>query len=77
LGSSNRAGEIVLLDFPYTNAKGSKVRPAVILYDVDLDEQGRLIGVEILYATQKYSLSDIFNLSTQNLILDDEMALSA
>lgn len=33
MGSSNRVGEIVLLDFPYTNAKGSKVRPALILFD--------------------------------------------
>jgi CDP-6-deoxy-D-xylo-4-hexulose-3-dehydrase len=33
LDSSSRTGEIVLLDFPYTNARGSKVRPAVILYD--------------------------------------------
>jgi uncharacterized protein YuzE len=45
--------------------------------NVDLDEQGRLIGVEILDATKKYALSDIFNLSTHNLILEDELAVSA
>jgi len=33
LVSSNRSGEIVLLDFPYTNARGSKVKPAVIIFD--------------------------------------------
>ena len=33
MGLNNRSGEIVLLEFPYTNAAGSKVRPAVILYD--------------------------------------------
>ena len=45
--------------------------------NVDLDKDGRLVGVEILDATKKYSLSDIFNLSTQHLVLEDEMALSA
>ena len=37
---------------------------------VDLDEEGNLIGIEVLDATQRYSLSDIFNISTENLILD-------
>lgn len=31
--SNSRTGEIILIDFPYTNAKGSKVRPAVIVFD--------------------------------------------
>ncbi len=38
--------------------------------NVDLDEEGRLIGVEVLSAVKRYSLSDIFNLSTENLILE-------
>lgn len=38
--------------------------------NIDLDEEGRLIGLEVLDATEKYSLSDIFNLSTENLILE-------
>ena len=33
MDSNNRVGEIVLLSFPYTNAQGSKVRPAVIISD--------------------------------------------
>lgn len=44
---------------------------------IDLDDQGRLIGVEILDATKNYALSDIFNLSTHNLILEDELSVSA
>jgi hypothetical protein len=28
---NTRVGEIVLLDFPYTNQTGAKVRPAVII----------------------------------------------
>ena len=39
--------------------------------NVDLDEEGKLIGVEVLDTTQHYSLSDIFNISTENLIFDE------
>ena len=38
--------------------------------NIDLDDEGRLIGLEILDATQRYSKSDIFNLSTENLIVE-------
>jgi len=41
---------------------------------VDLDEKGNLIGLEVLDATQRYSLADIFNISTENLILDKGLA---
>jgi uncharacterized protein YuzE len=40
---------------------------------VDLDNEGKLIEIEVLNATQRYSLSDIFNISTENLILDEEL----
>ena len=33
----------------------------------------RLIGIEVLDATQHYSLSDIFNLQTENLVLDQSL----
>ena len=39
--------------------------------NVDLDEEGKLIGVEVLDATQRYPLSDIFNISTEKLIFDE------
>ena len=42
--------------------------------NLDLDEDGKLIGLEILDATEKYSLADIFNVATENLILEREMA---
>ena len=42
--------------------------------NLDLDEEGKLIGVEVLDATQRYSLADIFNISTENLILEKEPA---
>ena len=39
--------------------------------NVDFDSDGRLIVLEVLSATKSYSLSDIFNLSTENLILEN------
>lgn len=36
---------------------------------VDFDENGRVIGFEILDATDRYSQADIFNLATENLTL--------
>ena len=41
--------------------------------NLDLDEDGKLIGLEVLDATTKYSLSDIFNVATENLILEKEI----
>jgi len=38
--------------------------------NLDFDEEGRLIGLEVLDAVKRYSLSDIFNLSTENLVFD-------
>jgi uncharacterized protein YuzE len=35
--------------------------------NIDLDDGGKLIGLEILDATEKYALSDLFNISTENL----------
>jgi len=40
--------------------------------NLDIDDEGKLIGLEVLDATRKYSLSDIFNISTENLVLDKE-----
>jgi uncharacterized protein YuzE len=40
--------------------------------NLDLDEEGKLIGLEVLDATQRYSLADIFNISTENLIFEKE-----
>ncbi len=39
--------------------------------NLDLDENGKLIGLEVLDATERYSLADIFNISTENLILGE------
>ena len=39
--------------------------------NIDFDHNGRLVGIEVLDATERYELSDIFNISTENLILED------
>ena len=39
--------------------------------NLDFDADGKLIGLEILDATERYSPSDIFNLSTENLVLNE------
>jgi uncharacterized protein YuzE len=38
--------------------------------NLDFDAEGRLIGLEVLGATERYSSRDIFNFSTENLILE-------
>lgn len=39
--------------------------------NIDIDEQGKLIGLEVLDAVDRYSLSDIFDLKMENLFIDD------
>jgi len=38
--------------------------------NLDLDKKGKLIGLEVLDATERYSLADVFNVSTENLVLE-------
>ncbi|MBI2471811.1 MAG: DUF2283 domain-containing protein [Planctomycetes bacterium] len=39
--------------------------------NLDLDDVGNIIGLEIIGATERYNLKDIFNISTENLILEE------
>jgi uncharacterized protein YuzE len=39
--------------------------------NIDLDAEGKIIGLEIIGATERYSKEDIFNLATENLILTE------
>lgn len=41
---------------------------------VDFDEAGKVIGFEILDATDRYSQADILNLATENLLLGGPVA---
>jgi uncharacterized protein YuzE len=45
--------------------------------NLDLDEEGKLIGLEVLDATERYNLSDIFNIATENLILEEKLMKQA
>jgi hypothetical protein len=37
----------------------------------EVAEDEKVIGLEIIGATERYKLEDIFNLSTENLILEE------
>ena len=39
--------------------------------NLDIDEEGKLIGLEIIGATERYNQKDIFNIATENLILEE------
>ena len=41
--------------------------------NLDLDKKGRLIGLEVLDVTERCSLADVFNFSTENLILEKKL----
>ena len=38
--------------------------------NIDFDERGKVVGIEIVGATERYNLEDIFNITTKNLILE-------
>jgi uncharacterized protein YuzE len=40
--------------------------------NIDLDEDGKLIGLEVLDATDRYAVTDLFNISTENLNLENK-----
>ena len=40
--------------------------------NLDFDNSGKVIGLEIIGATERYGLKDIFNVSTENLILESQ-----
>jgi len=54
--NNNRIGEIVLLDFPYTNLKGSKLRPALIVGVSDV--QNDFLVAFVTSEVDNYSWSD-------------------
>jgi len=38
--------------------------------NIDFDKSGKVIGIEIVGATEQYNFEDIFNITTKNLILE-------
>ena len=58
------------VDALYVRLQEKSVAKTVEVYEgvnVDFGDGGKLIGLEILDATERYALSDIFNISTENL----------
>jgi uncharacterized protein YuzE len=41
--------------------------------NIDFDKTGKLIGLEVLDATESYALTDIFNISTKNLFPKEKL----
>lgn len=39
--------------------------------NLDIDNEGKIIGLEIIGATERYGQKDIFNISMENLILEE------
>ena len=38
--------------------------------NIDLDEKGRIIGIEIIGALERYDRRDIFEIATENLVFE-------
>ena len=38
--------------------------------NLDIDKEGKIIGLEIIGAVERYDQKDIFNIATENLILE-------
>lgn len=45
-------------------AKSNEIEDGVV---IDFDEKGQLIGIEVLDVSERFSLSDIANISIENL----------
>ena len=39
--------------------------------NLDIDEDGKIIGLEIIGATERYKKEDIFSISTENLMMTE------
>ena len=39
--------------------------------NLDIDEEGKIIGLEIVGALERYNRKDIFNIATENLIFEE------
>jgi len=50
--------------------KVSKTKEVEEGINLDFDEQGKIIGLEIIGATERYRAKDIFDISTKNLTLE-------
>ena len=61
------------VDALYIKFKEAKIADSTDIEEgvtVDLDENGHIVGIEILDASEKFQLSDLVNISIENLPLE-------
>ena len=51
--------------------KVSRTRELEEGINLDIDDEGKIIGLEIIGATEKYDQKDILNIATENLTLKE------
>jgi len=51
-------------------SKSKEIEDGIVL---DFDEKDQLIGIEILDVSQRFSLSDIANISIENIPIESEL----
>lgn len=49
----------------------SQTKEVVEGINLDIDKEGKIIGLEVLGAAERYSLKDTLNISTENLVLEE------
>ncbi|TLD40156.1 MAG: hypothetical protein JETT_3581 [Candidatus Jettenia ecosi] len=54
-------------------AKSKEIEDGIV---IDFDEDGQLIGIEVLDVSQRFSLADIVNINIENLPVDSISAKS-
>ena len=61
------------VDALYIRFKEAKIADSTDIEEgvtVDLDENGHIVGIEILDASEKFQLSDLVNISIENIPLE-------
>jgi uncharacterized protein YuzE len=61
------------IDALYIKLRDAKITDSMDIEEgvtIDLDEKGHIVGIEILDASEKLELSDLVNISIENLPLE-------
>jgi len=61
------------IDALYIKLREAKIADSIDIEEgvtVDLDEKGHIVGIEILDASEKLELSDLVNISIENLPIE-------
>jgi len=62
--------EVDALYIRIQDKKVSRTREIEEGINLDIDADGKIIGLEIIGAVERYNKKDIFNIATENLILE-------